>query len=260
MHLRLGVNVRHADQQLRGTLFLPHGTGRDGHRGRVRPGREGQGGRGRRRRLRRRRRPGRPRAGGLHRLRRRHRHARHDGHGRPAGPHPRPAGQDAEPEGGHDHLRHRRRPSSRHQGRQDRVPHRPHRASSTSRSARSRSRRRRWSRTTAPCWTRSCAPSRRRRRAATCARSRITSTMGPGVKVDTGRIRDLLEESGARRATCGGYAARRDKPALSAPETVGAPRAQTTHPTEAGARARHHVRSRRLTADARSHEGGEPCA
>jgi len=28
VHMRLGVNVRHADQQLRGTLFLPHGTGR----------------------------------------------------------------------------------------------------------------------------------------------------------------------------------------------------------------------------------------
>jgi len=28
LHIRLGVNVRHADQQLRGTLFLPHGTGR----------------------------------------------------------------------------------------------------------------------------------------------------------------------------------------------------------------------------------------
>jgi large subunit ribosomal protein L1 len=27
-HFRLGVNVRHADQQLRGTLMLPHGTGR----------------------------------------------------------------------------------------------------------------------------------------------------------------------------------------------------------------------------------------
>ncbi len=29
VHLRLGVNVRHADQQLRGTLPLPHGLGRD---------------------------------------------------------------------------------------------------------------------------------------------------------------------------------------------------------------------------------------
>ena len=28
VHLRLGVNVRHADQQLRGTISLPHGTGR----------------------------------------------------------------------------------------------------------------------------------------------------------------------------------------------------------------------------------------
>jgi large subunit ribosomal protein L1 len=28
VHFRLGVNVRHADQQLRGTIPLPHGTGR----------------------------------------------------------------------------------------------------------------------------------------------------------------------------------------------------------------------------------------
>ncbi len=28
VHMRLGVNVRHADQQLRGTVMLPHGTGR----------------------------------------------------------------------------------------------------------------------------------------------------------------------------------------------------------------------------------------
>jgi large subunit ribosomal protein L1 len=28
-HFRLGLNVRHADQQLRGTLMLPHGTGKD---------------------------------------------------------------------------------------------------------------------------------------------------------------------------------------------------------------------------------------
>ena len=27
-HFRLGLNVRHADQQLRGTMMLPHGTGR----------------------------------------------------------------------------------------------------------------------------------------------------------------------------------------------------------------------------------------
>jgi len=28
VHLNLGLNVRHADEQLRGTLMLPHGTGR----------------------------------------------------------------------------------------------------------------------------------------------------------------------------------------------------------------------------------------
>jgi large subunit ribosomal protein L1 len=28
-HLRLGLNVRHADQQLRGTISLPHGTGKE---------------------------------------------------------------------------------------------------------------------------------------------------------------------------------------------------------------------------------------
>jgi len=29
LHFRLGLNVRHADEQLRGTLMLPHGSGRD---------------------------------------------------------------------------------------------------------------------------------------------------------------------------------------------------------------------------------------
>jgi large subunit ribosomal protein L1 len=31
VHFRLGLNVRHADEQLRGTLMLPHGTGKDVH-------------------------------------------------------------------------------------------------------------------------------------------------------------------------------------------------------------------------------------
>jgi len=31
IHFRLGLNVRHADQQLRGTLMLPNGTGKDVH-------------------------------------------------------------------------------------------------------------------------------------------------------------------------------------------------------------------------------------
>ena len=29
VHFRLGLNVRHADEQLRGTLMLPNGSGRD---------------------------------------------------------------------------------------------------------------------------------------------------------------------------------------------------------------------------------------
>ena len=29
LHIRLGVNVRHAEEQLRGTLMLPHGTGKE---------------------------------------------------------------------------------------------------------------------------------------------------------------------------------------------------------------------------------------
>ncbi len=29
VHIRTGLNVRHADQQLRGTLMLPHGTGKE---------------------------------------------------------------------------------------------------------------------------------------------------------------------------------------------------------------------------------------
>ena len=29
LHFRLGLNVRHADEQLRGTMMLPHGTGRE---------------------------------------------------------------------------------------------------------------------------------------------------------------------------------------------------------------------------------------
>ena len=29
VHFRLGLNVRHADEQLRGTIMLPHGIGKD---------------------------------------------------------------------------------------------------------------------------------------------------------------------------------------------------------------------------------------
>ena len=47
VHIRTGLNVRHAEEQLRGTIALPHGLGKDDHRRGVRQGR--QGARGRRR-------------------------------------------------------------------------------------------------------------------------------------------------------------------------------------------------------------------
>ena len=39
VHMRLGVNVRHAEEQLRGTLALPHGLGKQVTRRRLRRGR-----------------------------------------------------------------------------------------------------------------------------------------------------------------------------------------------------------------------------
>ena len=109
----------------------------------VRQGRQGARGRGGRRRHRGRRGPRQADRGGLHRLRRGHRHAGHDARGRPPRPHPRPAGQDAEPEGGH---RHRRRGPGGHrvEGRADGVPHRPLGDRPPARSARRTS-------TSAPC-------------------------------------------------------------------------------------------------------------
>ena len=111
MHFRLGLNVRHADQQLRGTLMLPHGTGKEM---RVAVFAEGE-------KAREAEEAGadvvgtadlaEARRGGLHRLRRRDRDARPDGRRRQARPHPRPARADAEPEDRHGHVRRRPRPS-----------------------------------------------------------------------------------------------------------------------------------------------------
>ena len=107
VHFRLGVNVRHADQQLRGTIALPHGTGRevtvavfaegDKAREAEAAGADVVGGADLAKRV----------SGGLHRVRRRDRHAGHDGRGRQARPGARTRGQDAEPQDRHGHLRHR---------------------------------------------------------------------------------------------------------------------------------------------------------
>ena len=165
VHFVLGLNVRHADEQLRGTLMLPHGTGREM---RVAVFAEGDKAReaeeaGGTRRL------GRPRRedrGRLPRLRRRDRDTRSDGQRRQARARARPSRADAEPEDRHGHVR-CREGRLRRQGRQARVPHRPRRQrprpdrEEELRRARAR-RELRGARS-----TRSSAPSPRRRRAAT---------------------------------------------------------------------------------------------
>ena len=124
VHIRTGLNVRHAEQQLRGTISLPHGLGKemtvavfakgDKAREAEEAGADHRGRRG----------PRRARRGRLHRLRRGDRDAGHDARGRQARPHPRAAGQDAEPEGRHGDDG-RGQGGVRVEGRQDRVPHRP---------------------------------------------------------------------------------------------------------------------------------------
>ena len=111
VHIRTGLNVRHADEQLRGTIALPHGLGKDvkiavfakGDKAREaeEAGADFVGAEDLAERI----------QDGLHRLRRRDRDAGHDAGRRPPGPHPRPAGQDAEPEGRHRDDGRRARPS-----------------------------------------------------------------------------------------------------------------------------------------------------
>ena len=47
VHVKLGVDSRHADQQVRGAIVLPHGNRQESPCAGVRQGRQGQGGRGR---------------------------------------------------------------------------------------------------------------------------------------------------------------------------------------------------------------------
>jgi ribosomal protein L1 len=84
LSIRLGVDPKHADQMVRGTVVLPHGLGRS-KKVLVIAGpdkqKEAEGGR---RRSRRRRGTGREDQRRLAGLRRRRRHARHDARGRQA--------------------------------------------------------------------------------------------------------------------------------------------------------------------------------
>jgi ribosomal protein L1 len=102
-HFNLGLNVRHAEQQLRGTLMLPNGTGREA---RVAVFADGE-------KAREAEEAGADVVGtndlaaqiedGFRRLRRRRRHAGPDERRRQARPHPRSTREDAEPEDGHGH-------------------------------------------------------------------------------------------------------------------------------------------------------------
>ena len=125
VHMRLGVNVRHAEEQLRGTLALPNGLGKqitvavfaegDAARAATEAGADFVGAKDLADRVEEGwtdfdvaiATPGADGPGGLE-----------------ARPRARPAGQDAEPEGGHGHRR-RRQGRHRGEGRQGRVPHRP---------------------------------------------------------------------------------------------------------------------------------------
>ena len=185
--------MRHAEQQLRGTLMLPHGTGKDT---RVAVFAEGEkakeaqeagadvvgsadladADRGR-----------------LRRLRRHDRDAGHDGNGRQARPHPRPARQDAEPEGRHGDLRRRRRRSAT-----------PRPASSSTGPTAART-------SICRCGKKSFDERQLLENYATvldeivrakpaAAKGRyirsvtLASSMGPGIKVDPSRTRDVVEE------------------------------------------------------------------
>ena len=107
-HIRLGVDPRHAEQMVRGSVVLPNGTGKKVRVARVRHRRQGQGGPGGGRRLRGRRRPGEEGLRGLDGLRRGHRDARHHVEGRSARQDPRPSRPHAQPEVGDRHVRRRR--------------------------------------------------------------------------------------------------------------------------------------------------------
>ena len=193
VHMNLGLNVRHAEEQLRGTMMLPHGTGRERARRRLRRGRQGAGGRGGRRGRRRLGRPRQARRGRVHRLRRRDRDARPDGQRRPARPRARPARPDAEPEDGHRHDGRRARPSARRRPASSSTAPTAARTS-TSRSASAAS-------TSAQLVENYAALIDEIVRAKPAvAKGRyikkitLASTMGPGIHVDPSRTRDIAEE------------------------------------------------------------------
>ena len=190
---RLGVDPRKADQMVRGTVNLPHGTGKTARVLVFATGDRAEAARGRGRRHRRLRRTDRRGGEGPSGLRRRRRHPGPHGQGRPPRPRARPAWSDAEPE---DRHRHPRRGQGRHrdQGRQDRVPRRQALEPALHHRQGVLRRRPSWWRTTRAALEEilrlkpSAAKGRYIKKAA------ISTTMGPGIPVDPNRTRNLLVE------------------------------------------------------------------
>ena len=178
-HLRLGVDPRHADQMVRGTVVLPHGTGKivrvavfaQGEKAQeaLRAGADEVGGEDLVKKI---------EAGWLEfdvalatpDL---------DGHGRAGSARSSAARPDAEPQGRHDHVR-PRAGDPRGQGRPRRVQGRQGGDHPRRRSARAASRPRRSSTTSPRSSTRSTGPSRRAPRASTCRTPDDRQHDGPG--------------------------------------------------------------------------------
>ena len=190
VHVRTSLNVRHADEQLRGTIALPHGAGKD-----VKVAVFAKGDKAKEA----------EEAGaevvGADDLAKRIEEGfddfdvtvatpDHDGHGRSVRAHPRPRGEDAEPEGRHGHERPRKAIEEAKAGK---VEYRTDRTAIVH-----------------LVIGKACFEDRQLlenyaaimeelvRAKPSAAKGRylhtitMTSTMGPGVKVDPGRVRDIV--------------------------------------------------------------------
>ena len=188
--VRLGVDPRHADQVVRGTVVLPEGTGSTVRVLVIAVGDKAREARSGRRGLRRRRVSAEDQ-GRLAGIRRPHRNAGPDGPARTAWPRPRSSRPHAEPEGGNGDVqrraaRLRRRRPARSSSASTRA------ATSTSRWARSRSPLKRWKATSPRSWIRSFARSRVRPRASTYATCRSRAPWDralPSTPLPTGNAR-----------------------------------------------------------------------
>ena len=102
--VNLGVDPKHSDQMVRGTVVLPHGLGKSKRVLVIATRRKSSRGAGSRRGFRRRRGHGAENSGRLDRFRRGDRHAGHDAFRRAPRKSARPARPDAQSEDRHGHL------------------------------------------------------------------------------------------------------------------------------------------------------------